>query len=472
MDLTTSAVILLLLIFSIIIMLSQLSKKWELAPLWFAFYFYFFKPFFSRLLYYLDDLDPNIVKFDTLSTAGALLIPLTTIFYIIKKKNVLKLLVKSTIFKVLLVFLLIYFIQIFNPKTNLAAGFLSFKNITFIFCSFIIPFIMKEYNYPYHRFISLLLVFSIAYIAYGLIQALGGHNFFDEYYFTYRIGYSHYHASMFMDGKARPFSFATADGNFLYTMVAVFLFILPQYKNINKTNLVLFRIFFILYFLLFIVVPERTPILMTIIGISAVFLLKNKGNYINIIIFILLSLFLIVLLRYFAKPLLLTINSLYLIRLIEVLYITQAETWVTRVGEGGNWGMAYKGIEDNFFFGSGAGTGTFSRAGGELDTFVATHNEYLSILLETGILGFTVFIALIIIVVRELIVQTKANNQSIYDKIRIGIFASLLALMATAFVNFSLTLGEPSRLLWLFIGFIPILFAVPTSKIKRTWFHV
>ena len=142
-----------------------------------------------------------------------------------------------------------------------------------------------------------------------------------------------------------------------------------------------------------------------------------------------------------------------LYRVFELFDILNAGTFVTRAGEGGNWGTALSQIMQRPFFGYGTGTGTFTRMSSEFT--YATHNEYLSIAIELGFIGFFFFIFMIYKIYGKLNWVTKAND---YRKlIAGGIGAALAAQLACSMCNIALLSGESSRLVWFLIGILPVL---------------
>lgn len=446
--------IIVLAIYLLVLLLS-FNKKYVLYPVFFVFFAYFFKPFFSRLIFYFE---PVAAVFDLFSVAMALLYPFTFVVYYLRTRHSIKVFLQSHLTALLLFFIFIYFIQIFNPNTTLGAGFLTFKNLTMLLFSFFMPFYLIKYKYPYKSFTSMLLVFGIIYLAYGLYQFFFGHAVFEQVYFAETLGESHYRNSMFMDGRVRPCSFAVSDGHFRYTMVLLFLFFLPQYNDLDIKNKKLFILYSFLFLLLFFFSPDRTPIFMTLIGIFTIYILSSGKRWpIRLLANVLLFVPILLVLRTVFLPYLAKLNSgQYLYRLIELLDMFNAGTWVTRSSAGGDWSKAIMHIKEFLPFGAGAGTGTFNRLGGSMNLYVMTHNEFLTVLLETGIVGFFVFIILIFYL---LFVLYKLNvmRNGFFKPISLGITASFISLLASSMVNIALLSGESSRMAWLFVGFIPIL---------------
>ena len=115
----------LLTLYSIFLFISFQFKKYHFWPLWFPFVYYFFKPFFSRLLL-SSDTHSLITSIDKFSVVSAGLFPITFFYYYFQLKD------KSLIFntrlsKYILAFTILYFIEIFNPGTTFMSGILSFK---------------------------------------------------------------------------------------------------------------------------------------------------------------------------------------------------------------------------------------------------------------------------------------------------------------------------------------------------------
>jgi len=197
---------------------------------------------------------------------------------------------------------------------------------------------------------------------------------------------------------------------------------------------------------------------MTFIGIFIIYLFSGGRRWpIRLLASVLLLVPALLILRAVFLPYLTRLNSgQSLYRLIELLDLFNAATWVTRSARGGDWSRALTNISEFLFFGTGAGTGTFNRLGTSMNLYVMTHNEFLTILLETGIIGFFVFVVLIFYILFVLHRLNIAKDRCL-KFISLGIIASFVPLLANSMVNIALLSGESSRLAWLFVGFVPIL---------------
>ena len=151
----------------------------------------------------------------------------------------------------------------------------------------------------------------------------------------------------------------------------------------------------------------------------------------------------------------------YIYRLLELFDLFNAQTMIIRYGgtaiEDGRWVIAIKAAFDSFLFGRGAGVGTFTRAttGNEsISGFIATHSDFLTVFIETGIIGLIIFISMLSIAIKSLLVLKNLNNEK--KIIAAGIFSSLFAIIACGIVNLPFFIGE-SRIIWMFLGLIPVL---------------
>jgi len=159
--------------------------------------------------------------------------------------------------------------------------------------------------------------------------------------------------------------------------------------------------------------------------------------------------------------------NLYLLRLFELFDILNAETFVTRAGEGGNWGIALSQIFQRPIFGYGTGTGTFTRMVSEFT--YTTHNDFLTIALELGLFGLLFFLFMIFKIYGSI---KRVSDFNDYRKLIVaGIGSALAAQLACSMFNIALLSGESSRLIWFLIGILPVLLNnqlnLETGKLKR-----
>ena len=238
-----------------------------------------------------------------------------------------------------------------------------------------------------------------------------------------------------------------------------------------------FMLLSFLIIVLFINSPDRTPVLMLIIGVISNIIYKMRGNiYKNLLKISPLILLFIIVGRYFAIPILKNsqMRGSYFLRLLELFDLFNAQTFLIRysssIGSQSKWGEAISNIMNNIIFGAGTGSGTFNRISSSSDNksiFVATHSDYLSVLLETGIIGFIIFSGILFIAIKSLLSFRNEINEN--KLIANGIFISLISVMACSVVNVPFFIGE-SRIIWLFLGLIPLMqnqsnFIIPRKNI-------
>ncbi len=457
----------LLIVYTIFLIISFFHSKLYHLPIIFPFFFFFFKPFISRLIIYLD-LNNQIATFDSFSLVSAFLFPITFIYFFLTIKDK-RIFFENTLSKLILLFVAIYFFQIFNPSTTIMSGLLSFKNFFMIYYIFMIPTLMHYVGFNYEKQVSSIIIIGIVYLTYGLTQITFGFFDFEVFAFIKQDIIN----KVFLEGAIRPVSFAGNFQHFFYFVVTIFLFLLPQRKLMNPKNKFLFNIFAFLLLILFINTPDRTPVLMLIIGLVSIFVFLQKDSTIKSFVKLSPLLFFFILIgRFFALPILNSANmrGSYFLRLLELFDIFNAQTFLIRYSSTADtqskWSEAISNILNNIIFGSGTGSGTFNRISSSSDNlsiFVATHSDYLSVALETGILGLIIFVSILFLIIKTLLKMKKISSD---DKlVACGIFASLLSLMACAIVNVPFFIGE-SRIIWLFIGIIP-LFGKKVNFIKK-----
>jgi O-antigen ligase len=450
--------------FFLLLLLLSTNRKYVCWPILFVFFFYFFKPFFSRLIFYFE---PEKLVFDVFSVSVTLLFPVTFVIYCLKKPISTKQFFSNPLSFLLVSFIFVYFLEIFNSGTSVGAGLLTFKHFIMVLFSFSVPFFVFRYRLSYNKFVSIVFYLGLVYAIYGLFHVFYGHTVFEQAYLGAYMGEEHYRTTMYLSGRARPFSFASTDSSFWYSLDLIFLFFLPQYYHFSEKNKKLFKIYSILILLLFMYAPERTPVFMLFIGIVTIYILSAGSKWvIRAVSFSLMFVPILVALRKIFIPIIGHFYSnQYLYRAIELLDLLNAETWKTRAGEGGNWIEALIRIKVHPILGYGAGAGTFNRLASSLENFYATHSEYLTIILETGIIGFVFFCILVFYLFYTLL--TPFRDESKFQKsIRLGVVGTVVSIMACSVVGFGLFQGESGLLTWLFIGFVPVFLNKRNSAIS------
>lgn len=144
------------------------------------------------------------------------------------------------------------------------------------------------------------------------------------------------------------------------------------------------------------------------------------------------------------------------------------------------WDASYEMIKDNPLFGVGAGNYEIlswkyaPRLLDEATMFTNTrvdkaHNEYVQIMADLGIIGFTIFLAIILVILstyidifREGRKRENENTFFIATGIVIGIFATL----AGASFNFSLQWPGSVTHFWMFVGFLEVIWSKVKNKDK------
>jgi len=318
--------------------------------------------------------------------------------------------------------------------------------------------LMLSIGYPYHKILNGLIIFGNIYVSYGVYQAWYGFLPFDLAEYTLRIGAKDALISSFFGDMVRPFGFALTNGHFFYSIVIILLFLIPQLKIMTKIQRVMTSLFIFLNLMLFLKSPERTAIAMIGIGLVVMyFIVSNSSKPFKVFIFFSCIVLAFLGIRSLVLPILKSVGiNLYWYRVFELFDLFNAETFVTRAGESGNWSAALERIMHRPILGYGTGTGTFTRLGSIAGVNnYSTHNEFLSIALELGIMGLLVFIYMIFKIYGKIVLLSKLNDH--YKFIAAGIGAALMAQLACSMFNIALLSGESSRLVWLMVGILPAL---------------
>jgi O-antigen ligase len=111
------------------------------------------------------------------------------------------------------------------------------------------------------------------------------------------------------------------------------------------------------------------------------------------------------------------------------------------------WQRGLKAFLDNFVFGTGYWTTRWVMRG-------EAHSQYVAILIETGIVGFSVFCWLIVSMFRNAIRLMKKSGPVFFKSLGLGYIAGFTAVLTTCFFSETLEAFRMIGPLWFITGLI------------------
>lgn len=407
-------------------------------------------PFSSRILLYFTQ---SVPKRDILMGIQDLLLGLLILGYVIKQLYYKRRLIKDRIDWFVLAYIAWNLIEIFNPNTNMILGVYAARATVLPMFMY---FIAREYFYNFNdikRFLKIILFFSISDILYGLVQILFGFAPFDLY-FIQQLGLERMYIwkQPGLIGFNKIFSLSGGSYNLFYPLAIFTILFLGFNKQITTFFKIdrLKKIFLLSVFIIFSFLIERSPIVMVIIGFLVIQIdFRSIRSFLKIAI---ISMILYSLLIFFV-PLLEKTGKFQFHRFAELTRPFAAETIKGRRQT--EWQQAKSFISKRSILGYGLGlfSGT-SEAVRQDKYLIAPHNWYYKILLESGLIGLMLFVALFLKLFKELVLYSKKNYYFVgFVKALIGItVAILLAGYANIPLNYHLGI-----FFWFFYGFFILL---------------
>lgn len=130
-----------------------------------------------------------------------------------------------------------------------------------------------------------------------------------------------------------------------------------------------------------------------------------------------------------------------------------------------SWGL----FKENIIFGGGLGSVSklLSFSSDKLKGFIVhAHNIPLHLLAETGIVGFTAFLALVLSGINRFLLFWKENKNSEYSYIAIGFIASLTAMLVHGMVDCVYFIPSRSLIFLIYLALFPAVFHKSCSAEK------
>lgn len=372
-----------------------------------ALVFFLIKPFWLRLAYHVDSSVNGSLGFDLLGLTPALIIIgfIITHCFVAIASN--KRLCPDGTRRWLMVFSVISFVSIFYPTNDLIVGLGGFERN--ILPNMLILFLAADI-FKSQRDIRVLLYtllwVGIVSVLYGLGQFIVGIYPWEVKWFQ-EVAFAQNTAGWLTIGlrgiEFRIFSLFYYRTDFYFTNVLIFTLFYAGNMFSNGWARRLKYFYYLIWFVMMLITFERTPFIMTLVAMAAVFLFQTTPRRRKIFLTGAAALFI-------GSYTALAIGESYLrnsgvgslIRLAEMTNPLEAVSIHDRADN--YWGPSIEHIKENPM-GLGIGQGSETKASGRVsltDTGnIRTHNEILQKALETGIIGAVAFIILMISVFRD-----------------------------------------------------------------------
>lgn len=305
----------------------------------------------------------------------ALILSFYTLFIIIVKK--IKLEINKTNIKYILVAIvtLIFFLL---PIANNTSAY-SFNIIeNFLMCSLFTTIIYIDGNI-YNKFINIVLIASLLISVYIIIC-----KFYPNFYFSYIFPYLNgidktFIYTLMINGYGVPIGGNVVYADYLLTMASII-----AYSNITMKKNVKINMMLIIVYFVGILLEQRRSEFICYLCMFIIISFINRKNKINISRII--AIITIVLICVFIIN---RINSLgYLLRFTETIKILFGDTTINTNELTSNrlllWGNALREFKKSPIFGIGWGMFQTINTNGNLNT----HNLFIQLLCETGLIGF------------------------------------------------------------------------------------
>lgn len=133
------------------------------------------------------------------------------------------------------------------------------------------------------------------------------------------------------------------------------------------------------------------------------------------------------------------------------------------------WKASWRLFKENIIFGGGLGSVSklLSFSSDKLKGFIVhAHNIPLHLLAETGIVGFTAFLALVLSGINRFLLFWKENKNSEYSYIAIGFIASLTAMLVHGMVDCVYFIPSRSLIFLIYLALFPAVFHKSCSAEK------
>ena len=362
--------------------------------------------------------------------------------------------------KYILVFIAWNILQIFNPYKSLGVGMYGARSVLLPMGMYFVArefFTSKE---DVKKFLYVILACSIIDMVYGLYQCFFGFTPFDTAYIkdfpdVRRVmiwedfgGY---------EGFNKIFSVSGGSYNLFYPLAFFALLLMNIRSRSFRGGYGIIKCIFVLSFVVLLTFGrERTPIAMLLIGIVLSNLEFNSAKKFlkRLIVSGVIIGSIAISLHFLKQPLIRTGKYEYY-RLAELGTPLEARTMKSRRII--QWEKALDTIGSHVLFGTGLGTGTeTTQTMRESALIVTPHNWYLKVALETGLIGFILFIVLLFRMFILFIQHLRRMGDQLYHGLVKGMLAATAAILVMGFANIPLEY-HLGIFFWFLVGLVSFL---------------
>lgn len=416
----------------------------------------YFLPVFMRIIYSIERTLP--VR-NSLAALPDVLLFLLIVAFIIKLLYKKEKVLKTSLDKYILAFIAINVIQIFNPTKSVLVGVYGARSVLLPIGMYFLASQYFSSKNDVKKFLYVVIICSIIDILYALYQYFIDFLFFDKIYLNdfpniQRVmiwpslgGYKGFHKLFSVSGGSYS----------LFYPLAFFAIILinlnSRYFGLKIKTLK--YAFILLLIILLSLGVERTPIAMIAIGIafSCLEFESAKKFFKGAIISVLVIVMVLISFNILKEPLLRTGRREFH-RLAELHNPLEARTIKYR--KASIWVSVRERIKHNML-GLGLGTGTVTtQTMREHALIVDPESWYLKIFMETGFIGFFIFMLLTVKVMKEFILYLRKSENLMYRGLVKGLLGGTVAIISAGFANIPLEY-HLGIFFWFLVGLVPLL---------------
>lgn len=421
-----------------------------------ALLFFMIKPLLMRIAYAIDKELSGSGGFDLLGITPALLLAMLIIWHLYLRISSGERVLNGRTRILLVLFSVISFLSIFNPANSVLLGFGGFERnvlpnmLVLITASFVFTDAHEA-----RKLLKILICLGLVSCVYGIGQYYAGLYPWEKDWVV-DVAFANTESGWLTVGlkgvEFRLFSFFYNYMDFTFCNALIFALAISCGTILRGKWNKLRVIYIISWIIVLMVSLERTPLMMSLLSMFIVFYLSSSVEKRKRIIwksFVLAALLLISL--SISAPFLKGTGADTLVRLTELSNPLAARSIEERLQK--NWGPTLETIVANPL-GVGIGYGSQTRANSiaaRTNYYIEPHNELLQKTLETGVIGGTMFLLLLIAVFRDALRLGQFSGR-IY-RLGIGFAAASVGFWLCGMVNIPFS-GSSGLLYWALAGVV------------------
>lgn len=444
----------LAVLFTIIVLLVWVNNKAN--GLMAALLFFMVKPLFVRLAYAVDKNLSGSGGFDLLGITPALVLAGLVVWH-----SYLRIASGETILKgksrtLLVLFGAVAFLSIFNPSNSIILGFGGFeRNVLPNMLVLLTASFVFAAKFESKKILKFLLVLGIVSCVYGIGQYFLGLYPWEKDWIL-DIAFAETESGWLTVGlrgvEFRSFSIFYNYMDFTFCNVLIFALAISFGTTLKGKWLKFRTLYLISWGIVLILSLERTPMMMSALAAFAVYFFNSRKEKRKRIFWKTAGIAAIFLgTLSIAAPYLKETGAHTLIRLAEMTNPLAASSIEDRLNK--NWGPTFETIASNpLGVGIGYGSQTRAKSIAERTSFyIEPHNELLQKTLETGVIGGTLYLLLLISVFKNSIRLGRLGNR--IRRLGIGFAAVSIGFWLCGMVNVPFS-GSSGLLYWAIAGLV------------------